>query len=162
MMRRLELLFFCMLVWVVLTGFAGWRSVVAGLAVSLAVALVFGGDFAERPGQILDPRRWGWLLVYTPVFFWEMAKANVDVAYRVLHPRMPIRPGIVKIRTRVKSEAGRVFLANSITLTPGTLSVDLVGDELYVHWIVVREKDMVKAAEAIIGRFESLVIKIFD
>jgi multicomponent Na+:H+ antiporter subunit E len=91
-----------------------------------------------------------------------MTKANVDVAYRVLHPRMPIRPGIVKIRTRIKSEAGRVFLANSITLTPGTLSVDLSGDVLYIHWIYVRETDMGKATEAIIGRFESLIMKIFD
>ena len=162
MMRRLELFLFCMLVWVVLTGSVQWQSVASGLAVSLAVALLFGGDFAERPGQVLDPRRWYWLLVYTPVFLWEMTKANVDVAYRVLHPKMPIRPGIVKIRTRVRSEAGRVFLANSITLTPGTLSVDLAGDVLYIHWIYVRETDMGKAAEAIIGRFEPLVMKIFD
>ena len=53
------------------------------------------------------------------VFIWECIKANLDVAYRVLHPAMPIRPGIVKVKTTLKSELAKTLLANSITMTPG-------------------------------------------
>ncbi|MDD5778969.1 MAG: Na+/H+ antiporter subunit E, partial [Candidatus Thermoplasmatota archaeon] len=70
--------------------------------------------------------------------FYEMAKANLDVAYRVVTGR--IRPGIVKISPGLKSDTALTMLANSITLTPGTLSVDLDEDNnLYVHWINVDE-----------------------
>ena len=65
------------------------------------------------------------MLLYAFVFLFEMAKANLQVAYLVLHPKMPIHPGIVRVKTGIQSELGRTFLANSITLTPGTLTVDL-------------------------------------
>ncbi len=83
--------------------------------------------------------RWLKFLVYGfGPFFLAMAKANLDVAYRVITGK--IRPGIVKIDPKLKSDFGVTFLANSITLTPGTLSVD-VDDEnhLYVHWINIPE-----------------------
>jgi multicomponent Na+:H+ antiporter subunit E len=91
-----------------------------------------------------------------------MAKANFDVAYRVLHPKMPIAPGIVKVKTKLKSEMGKVFLANSITLTPGTFTIDLKDEFLYIHWIYVRYKDVDKATQNIVSLFEKYLIKIFD
>jgi multicomponent Na+:H+ antiporter subunit E len=116
----------------------------------------------EDTRKLFQPARWFWAFVYGWVFLWEMIKANFDVAYRVVHPRMPIRPGIVKVRTRIRSEMGRVFLANSITLTPGTFTVDIKDDVLYIHWIFVRHTDLEKASENIVGPFESLLIRIFD
>jgi multicomponent Na+:H+ antiporter subunit E len=91
-----------------------------------------------------------------------MAKANFDVAYRVLHPKMPISPGIVKVKTKLKSEIGIAFLANSITLTPGTFTVDLKGQHLYIHCINVKHMDVEEASKDILERFEKLLIKIFD
>ena len=91
-----------------------------------------------------------------------MAKANFDVAYRVLHPKMPISPGIVKVKTGLKSEMARTFLANSITLTPGTMTVDIKDDHLYIHWINVRHTEVEDASKDIVSRFEPLLKKIFD
>jgi len=101
-------------------------------------------------------------LIYIPVFFWEMLKANFDVAYRVVHPTMPIRPGIVQIKTNLSSDIAKLILGNSITLTPGTLTIEIVGDNLLIHWINVQTED-VKQATAIIGeRFEKYLKVVFE
>ncbi|MCJ7813461.1 Na+/H+ antiporter subunit E, partial [bacterium] len=68
----------------------------------------------------------------------------------------------VKIRTSIKSDMGKVFLANSITLTPGTFTIDLKDEYLYIHWIYVRYIDIEKATQQIAGPFEKYLIKIFD
>jgi multicomponent Na+:H+ antiporter subunit E len=76
---------------------------------------------------------------------------------------MPINPGIVKIKTRLKTDAGITALANSITLTPGTLTVDLTDDGfLYVHWINVKSTDTEEATRLIAERFEYFLEKIFE
>ena len=97
-------------------------------------------------------------------------KANLDVVYRALHPKMPIKPGIVKIKTNLKTESGITALANSITLTPGTLTVDLMDDGdpasrqtyLYVHWINVKTDDVEQATKLIARRFEWFLKRIFE
>jgi multicomponent Na+:H+ antiporter subunit E len=92
-----------------------------------------------------------------------MIMANFDVLYRALHPQLPIKPGIVKIKTRLKTASARVALANSITLTPGTMTVDLTDDgTLYVHWINVKSTDTEKATEYIAKPFEYFLSKIFE
>jgi len=111
----------------------------------------------------ISPVRIFWFLLYIPVFFYYMMAANFDVVYRALHPQMPINPGIVKIKTRLKSESGITALANSITLTPGTLTVDLTDDGyLYVHWINVKSVDIQQATEQIARKFEWFLEKIFE
>jgi len=86
------------------------------------------------------------------------------VALRVTSPYMPINPGIVKVKTRLRSEAALTFLANSITLTPGTLSVDIEqkSGTIYVHWIDVKGKDLAKATDYIVKKFENVIEKVFE
>jgi multicomponent Na+:H+ antiporter subunit E len=161
-MRTLVAILFSYAVWLLLTWTTNWQHLVTGAAVSVLVGLIFGRAFVQDTAKLFQPRRWFWAMVYGWVFLWELIKANLDVAYRVIHPRMPIKPGIVKVRTRIRSEMGRVFLANSITLTPGTFTIDIKDDVLYIHWIYVRQTDLEKASEIIVKPFESLLIKIFD
>ncbi len=97
-----------------------------------------------------------------PVLVWYMLKANLDVLYRVIHPDLPIKPGIVKIKTSLKNPIARAILCNSITLTPGTLSVDIEGDVIYVHWIYVRKRSVDSHTEVIGGRFEDILKKVFE
>lgn len=77
---------------------------------------------------------------------------------------MPINPGIVKVKTTLRSDTGLTFLANSITLTPGTLSVDVDQENgfLYVHWINVKDKDIDRATSLIVHRFERILKRIFE
>jgi multicomponent Na+:H+ antiporter subunit E len=77
------------------------------------------------------------------------------MARRVLSPSLPIRPGMVEVFTRLQSPLGRLLLANSITLTPGTLSVDVLEDRIQVHWIDISPgADMLNATRAIVEQFE--------
>lgn len=104
-----------------------------------------------------------YLLYYIPLFTYYCLLANFDVAYRVLHPALPIEPGIVKVKTTLTNTTAKVALANSITLTPSTLSVEMTDDGyLYVHWIKVRTTDVEEATEMIIRKFEKVLKEIFE
>ncbi|MHC4549561.1 MAG: Na+/H+ antiporter subunit E [Planctomycetota bacterium] len=81
------------------------------------------------------------ILLYAPWLVWEVVKANVDVAWRILHPRLPIRPSVIRVKAGQKLDLGRVIYANSITLTPGTVSVDLEEDEITVHALTKEAAD---------------------
>jgi multicomponent Na+:H+ antiporter subunit E len=70
---------------------------------------------------------------------------------------MPIRPGIVKVRTTLKSDFAKTLLANSITMTPGTISVDIIGEYLYIHWIYVRSEDPDVYTGMITGHLKSIL-----
>ena len=120
--------------------------------------------FIQRPHLLKHPWRYAWFLYYIPIFIWKCFKANIDVAWRVFHPDIPINPGIVKVKTTLKSDTALTFLANSITLTPGTLSVDVFPEEgcLYVHWIDVKSEDVQRATEIIVKQFEDILKRIFD
>lgn len=163
-MKRVISVFFTTLVlWVLLT----WHEIqkqglppfVVGVGASVVIAVLSRNLF---PGISLHPRRVIYFLAYIPAFLWEMIKSNFDVAYRVLHPKMPINPGIVRIPVTLKSNYGKTILANSITLTPGTLTLDVKDQNFYVHWLNIQAYEPEKAAEMIIGRFMKFLEKVFQ
>jgi len=139
-----------------------WREVAVGIVIALIAELMLGDIFPSGAVKILYPRRLFWLVIYTVKFIGFVIKANFDVAYRVLNLYLPIRPGIVKVKTKLKTDMARTFLANSITLTPGTLTVDCVGDHLYIHWINIVSEDPQEETEIIVRRFERLLERIFE
>lgn len=151
--------------WSLLTWPPDGQHLIVGALVALFVSWITGDLFIQRAYLLKHPHRyWYFVFYYVPVFLWEMLKANIDVAYRVLHPNLPINPGIVKIKTSLKSDTALTFLANSITLTPGTMSVDIDRDNgfLYIHWIDVKAKDVATATKIISEHFEKILSKIFD
>lgn len=161
-MKRIVYIVIFFGLWLLLTFNWSWQNYVLGLSVSILTVLLFGRYFMDDIGKLLNPARYFWFFIYILVFAVECLKANLDVAYRVLHIDLPIKPGIVKIKTNLKTAIARTTLANSITMTPGTITVDIVDDMLYVHWIYVNTKDPVKYTEEISGRFERYIKKIFE
>ena len=161
-MNRLLYFLITLAVWLLLTMSLDIQNVVAGIIVALLCTVFLGHIFFENTIRMLNPRRIFWFLCYIPYLFVHICKANIDVAYRVLHVNMPINPGIVKVKTTLKSDLGLTFLANSITLTPGTLTVDIIGDDMYIHWINVRTDDPEKQTEIIVSRFEKILKKVFE
>lgn len=77
----------------------------------------------------------------------EIVAANLDVARRILDPRLPIQPTVVRVRAGQRTDLGRVIHANSITLTPGTVSVAVEGDEIVVHALTAEAAEAVCAGE---------------
>ena len=148
--------------WLLLTWSLNWQDVVMGALAALIVTALTGNIILGKLWHILNPVRLFWSLVYIPYFLWNVLLANFDVAYRVIHPDMPIKPGIIKVKTTLKTDIGRTALANSITLTPGTLTIDIIDDTLYIHWINVKHTDIENASKEIVQRFEKILRRIFE
>ncbi len=101
------------------------------------------------------------VFAYIPVFIWALLLANLDVARRVLSPKIPLNPGFVKVNTELKGDFAKLTLANSITLTPGTLSIDVNEDEVFIHTVDVKGKTPEENKKNISERFEKLLGVIF-
>ena len=163
MQSRILVFALAFLAWLALTAGGGAQEVVAGAVAALVVALVAGRFVSGFPRRGF-PRRAGFAVLYAFRFLWEMIKANLQVAMIVLHPRRPIRPGIVKIRTELKKDTAVTILANSITLTPGTFTVDIDpgAGELYIHCITVEGTDIAANTAKIGGKFERILKEVFE
>ncbi len=154
---------FIFLIWLILAGIDLY-SIIVGVACSVIIVLIFGDICLQNEWTFKKPVRYLWFLYYIPIFVFEVIKANLDVAYRILMPNLPIKPGIVKVKTRLKNDSALTLLANSITLTPGTLSVDVDKENgyIYVYWIYVRTQDTEEATKRIAKKFEDILLKIFE
>jgi len=126
----------------VIGGFAGTFDYVTGALSAAIAAAVFSGitfDRGIRPVRACwAAARW---LLYLPYLFWEIAKANVQVVYVVLHPSMPIDPSMEEFSPAVPLGLPVTSLANSITLTPGTVTVDVRERHFHVHALTQSARD---------------------
>lgn len=143
------------LLWLLLAGSLRQDEIIAALLVGAIVTALMIPRMSIMAGVRLSPSAPLALLTYLVTFTGALIRANLDVARRVLSPSLPIRPAVVEVRTGLQSPLGKLLLANSITLTPGTLSVDLQDDRLLVHWIDCPPgSDMTSATRAIAESFE--------
>lgn len=148
----------CLLTWVLLTGTLASDELVLGGVVSLVAVLASGQRLALLNGLRLTPAAPLHLLRYLGYFFWQLVLSNFDVARRVISPALPLHPELVEVRTGLMSDLGRMLLANSITLTPGTLTVEAEGDRLLIHWIdSTPGSDLESATRAIAAGFEQRI-----
>ncbi|MCR5664568.1 MAG: Na+/H+ antiporter subunit E [Oscillospiraceae bacterium] len=157
----------CFAFWLLLTWSVDVQELIAGAVVSLAAALFSARFFIhEQAFWFLNPAK-----LFTGLFYWvcifpgELIKANVHMAKLVLSGCKDVRPGIVKIPTGLKSAYGQAALANSITLTPGTITMEIAEEEgqtnYYVHWIEA-DADGAEAGEAIKGRMEKWIRRFWE
>ncbi len=119
--------------WLLLSGFFTAFLMLAGIGSALAVVLFARRmDVVDHEGHPihLAPRA---LLVYWPWLFKEIVKSACTVASIIVRPSLPISPTMVRVRATQKTDVGRTTFANSITLTPGTLSVEVGEEEFLVH-----------------------------
>lgn len=132
-----------------------------GLAVGLPVAYVARQLYLPEFDLGRSLRALPRAVWYLGAFLRELLTANIDVAYRVLHPSMPIEPDVIELPLRIETDAAITTLANSISLTPGTLTMehDPETNTLFVHGIVGRRRDTVVAP---IRRWEDLLLVIYD
>jgi multicomponent Na+:H+ antiporter subunit E len=109
-------------------------DVVTGLATGLVVSIVLAPvAFGTQPSLPRLLRQLGRMVVYAPYLLWEITKANLEIAYVVLHPSLPIDPQLVEFRAAVWGDVPVTTLANSITLTPGTLTVSVADRYFTIH-----------------------------
>ena len=94
---------------------------------------------------------------YMPWLLYQIVLSNLHVAYLVLSPRMPIDPKMIRYKTRLKSDISLLTFANSITLTPGTITADIHEGEYYVHALSKKVAD-----DLMTGKMEDKVAYIFE
>jgi multicomponent Na+:H+ antiporter subunit E len=133
-------------IWLLLSGL--FKPLLLGLAVA-AVLLTL---WLSRRMEIIDTEHHPVLAAFRYVPYWpwlavEIVKSSIDVARRVLSPSMPIHPTVFEVRASQRTTMGRVVLANSITLTPGTVTMDVDGDRLIVHALSEDTVDYLLAGE---------------
>ncbi len=141
--------------WLLLSAHTDTFHVGAGIACSGIVAyashdLLFAGAGNHALTKIVR------FIAYLPWLFYQIVLANIDVAKRALSPGMPIDPRVVTFKTMLKSDVARTALANSITLTPGTVTIDIVDDVFYVHAIAKEPAD-----DLLEGAMERRIAHIF-
>lgn len=136
-------------VWFAFSGHTEIEFLVAGAVVAVAgTALthwLFADDQELRFRHV--PYPFGWFvrgffrsILYTAWLLWEIALSNLHVAYLVLHPRLPVDPTLVEFKTSLHSETAQVLLAQSITLTPGTVTVDVSDGRFIVHCLSAKSR----------------------
>jgi multicomponent Na+:H+ antiporter subunit E len=161
-MKAILLFIFLIIIWFLLTLDVTLSNIIVGVVATILVTIFYTKYALKADRKLLQIGRYFWAFVYLFIFLWECIKANIDVMYRVVHPAMPIKPGIVKVKSSLKTDIGKVFLANSITMTPGTITVDIIDNNFYIHWIYVYSKDPAIYTQKIMGRFEKYIKRIFE
>lgn len=162
---------FCFLFWMLLTWSVAPRELILGVVIAAIVA-AFSSRFLihNRAFYLYNPVRLAMLIFYCVIIFlWEIIKANFSMAAIVLSPNMKnYRPGIIRVPAGEKpaSTYGLAMVSNCITLTPGTITLDVAEDEegknyYYIHWINVTETDRDKAGDAIKGTMEKWIGRIW-
>ncbi len=150
------------LLWIGFTTSFNPQELFVGASLSLIITAFGYKSFTNTALSFFHPKRVFNIIKYLFVFIIALIKSNLDVARRVISPSLPINPGIVTYKTNLKSEIAKVILANSITLTPGTLTVDIIGDSLFIHWLDVKSKDLDVIYKEIGEEFEVILQEIFE
>ncbi|MBD3223000.1 hypothetical protein GF314_17360 [bacterium] len=128
---------FAALLWLIFSGkfdplHLGYGVVSIVLVVAMCRGLLEGPD-ARPENEVFQRIRWHRALAYPWWLLWQILLANLQVAWLIVHPRLPIEPRLLRFRSGLQSDLARLTLGNSITLTPGTLTLHVEGDIFLVH-----------------------------
>ena len=148
-MRYIFFIVLSFALWLLLSGhYSFYHTLVLTMGImSCAFVVYLAGrlDIVDEEGIQINLARH--IVVYIPWLAWAIIKANIDVAKRILNPRLPIAPRIVRVTGTQKTNLCRVIFANSITLTPGTVSLDLDEEDIVVHALTKEAADDVQSGD---------------
>ncbi|MBE0417928.1 MAG: Na+/H+ antiporter subunit E [Coriobacteriia bacterium] len=143
--------------WLVLTGSLGPLDLALGVVLSLVLGVWAARFLWPQDAPALSPRQAVRLLLYIPRLLASVLMAALQVAEVVLDPQMPIDPVIIGHRASFSRAVSRVAFANSITLTPGTLTVDVDAETFYIHCLAERF-----ATDIATGDLERRISHVFE
>jgi multicomponent Na+:H+ antiporter subunit E len=146
------------LAWIVFTGSLAAYELYAGLFASFIITILVYERFIKgHPKHKLHPLRWFYFIVFVVNLAGREIKAHLNLIRIILSPKLNINPNIIEVQTDFKSDAGITILGNSVTLTPGTLTVDAEPNKLLVHWIDQTETTPHLLKIKIFGKSESIL-----
>lgn len=156
MTKKLLLNLLLTLVWIALTGKFIFINFLFGFVLSFLILRLMTGKNDDKSYFTRLPR----IIAFIFFFLYELLKANLQVAYDVITPRFYMKPGIIAVPLDAKTDLEITLLANLISLTPGSLSLDVSDDRkvLYIHAMYVKDKEQV--IHNIKNGFEKRLLKI--
>lgn len=140
--------------WMILSSNIQLANIIIGLTLSIFVSFIYEKMFTHEKLELINPY---YFAIYLLILIKNLIISNIQIAIRVLSPDMKLNPMVVEVKTNLKSDWKKLLLANSITLTPGTLTLDVVDDVLFIH--VIECKDINEKAK-ITKEFEDIIAKI--
>ena len=161
-MKNFVSLFLILFLLWILVGEIAIQELILGGVAALILSYILSSYLKADLKLSTIPKLILFIILYIPVLLIELIKANLDVAKRVLNPELPINPGIVKVPTELKSDLAKLILANSITLTPGTISIDADPENVYIHWIDVKGSTPQEYQGHVCSGFEKILRRIFN
>ena len=148
-------------IWLMLNSTLAWQVWVLGAVLALALTIALKDIATAYAGISITPRVVIYYFAYLGLFLKELVLANLKVAGLVLQRKPDLQPAIIEVKTGLKSPVGRLALANSITLTPGTLVVDIKDDSLFIHCINVSETHPAEDVRKGVERFEKYLKVVY-
>ncbi len=151
-------------VYVIFSGSFSVYDLTTGIVISIVAGVLFSEILVSDVGKSLSPARLGYLIKYAFYYFFVAeVQAHKDVIKRILDPKMPINPGIVRTPYQVSGDYAVASVAGSIINTPGTVVIDLDENRklYYVHWINVTTLEPAKCRSSICESFEKYLSKVF-
>jgi multicomponent Na+:H+ antiporter subunit E len=163
MKTKITLFIISFIIWVFLDWPPDIQHALIGLLVAGLVIFLTRDIFTQS-------LRWGPIRTFLglgaciPYFFWECLKTNADFILRLLHPKLPVNPAIVKVKTTLKTDIGLTFLANLLMLSSRGVCIDIAPEKdiLYLHWIDTKPGDPQVAAQLTVDKFEKKLKMVFD
>lgn len=155
------------IIWIIFAGRFKLDVVMVGLAASGLISLLFSNMLfrlsTKKTSWYIYIKRFFLILMFIPVFFYEAVISALKVSGHSIEKKPSFSPGIVKVKTHLTNVSAITILANLITLTPGTLTLDFDKGEraYYIHWIDVKTEEDAIARREIIHKFESWLDVIF-
>ena len=149
------------MIWLMLNSSLAWQVWALGAVLSMIGAFALSGIATAYADISITPKTVAYYFIYMGVFFVELVKSNLSVAALVLMPKPDLKPAIIQVKTELKSSIGRLALANSITLTPGTLVVEIKDDSLFIHCINVSETHPAEEVSDSVKRFEKYLKVVY-
>ena len=154
--RKVLLASLLFIFWIVLTATFVAYELVLGAICSAFAAVISVSILVHTLDRRITPMVMLRFPVYALAMIWEITKANIDVALIIINPKLPVDPRIIEYKTYLPDDLPRTVFADSITLTPGTVTVELEEDRLYVHCLAPHHEEGLRE-----GRLERLVAWLF-
>jgi multicomponent Na+:H+ antiporter subunit E len=146
MLGKFILLF---LVWIGLTNSLDIQELLVGAVVAFVITRFFTPNREFNLKELIMK-----YIKFIPIFLKNLVQSNIAVAKIVLNPKLPINTGIVKLKTSLSSNQDKLILANAITLTPGTITVELRNNDLFIHILNMDSLDRSVLQKEIIDELE--------
>lgn len=149
------------LLWIIIAGIKT-EELLLGAVVALVLAFIVGPLVPYDINGHSIVQVFKYVFLFIPLFVWKLVVANFQMAKIVLTPSLPIKPGFVVVKTGLSDDFAKLSLANVITLTPGTLSIDVKENEILIHWVTVKGETASEYKDEISKDFERVLGGIFE